>query len=85
MPFLIREGFLFRFAGARRTDMAEYLDLARVSYRLRDDDNLHLGKIKAQLLKAVRIINAGIPQAIALIHTGDKVTVDGYLGIVVVG
>jgi pyruvate,water dikinase len=33
--------------------MAEYLDLARASYRLRDDDNLHLGKITGQFLKAV--------------------------------
>jgi phosphohistidine swiveling domain-containing protein len=27
----------------------------------------------------------GIPQATSLIHTGDSVTVDGYLGIVIVG
>ncbi len=27
----------------------------------------------------------GVPNATALIHTGDEVTVDGYLGIVVVG
>jgi pyruvate,water dikinase len=27
----------------------------------------------------------GIPQATSLIHTGDSVTVDGYLGIVIIG
>jgi phosphoenolpyruvate synthase/pyruvate phosphate dikinase len=27
----------------------------------------------------------GIPDATALIHTGDEITVDGYLGIVTVG
>ena len=27
----------------------------------------------------------GVPDAAALIHTGDEVTVDGYLGIVTVG
>jgi len=32
---------------------AELLDLARVSYRLRDDDNIHLGRIEAQAEAAV--------------------------------
>jgi pyruvate,water dikinase len=49
----LQEQFLARFAGPKRTEMAEYLDLARASYRLRDDDNLHLGKIKAQFIQAV--------------------------------
>jgi rifampicin phosphotransferase len=49
----LQKQFLFRFGGSKRSEMAEYLDLARASYRLRDDDNLHLGKIKAQFLKAV--------------------------------
>jgi pyruvate,water dikinase len=48
-----QEQFLSRFAGPKRGEMAEYLDLARASYRLRDDDNLHLGKIKAQFIQAV--------------------------------
>jgi phosphoenolpyruvate synthase/pyruvate phosphate dikinase len=49
----LQEQFLCRFTGPKRADMAEYLDLARASYRLRDDDNLHLGKIKAQFLQAM--------------------------------
>ncbi len=49
----LKEQFLSRFTGSKRAEMGEYLDLARASYRLRDDDNLHLGKIKAQFLKAV--------------------------------
>ncbi len=49
----LKEQFLSRFTGPKWAEMAEYLDLARASYRLRDDDNLHLGKIKAQFLKAV--------------------------------
>jgi phosphohistidine swiveling domain-containing protein len=32
----------------------ELLDLARSSYRLRDDDNIYLGRIEAQLLAAVQ-------------------------------
>jgi phosphoenolpyruvate synthase/pyruvate phosphate dikinase len=50
----LQKQFLSRFAGAKRAEMAEYLDLARASYRLRDDDNLHLGKIKAQFIQAVK-------------------------------
>ncbi len=49
----LQEQFFSRFAGSKRAEMAEYLDLARASYRLRDDDNLHLGKIKAQFIQAV--------------------------------
>ncbi|MCL6621054.1 MAG: hypothetical protein K6T55_03035 [Syntrophobacterales bacterium] len=49
----LTERFLSRFGGPKRAEMAEYLDLGRASFRLRDDDNLHLGKIKAQFLKAV--------------------------------
>lgn len=49
----LKEQFLARFAGPKRAEMAEYLDLAHASYRLRDDDNLHLGKIKAQFIQAV--------------------------------
>jgi len=48
-----RANFLSQFSGSKRTEMAEYLDLARASYRLRDDDNLHLGRIKGQFLNAV--------------------------------
>jgi phosphohistidine swiveling domain-containing protein len=49
----LREQFLARFSGPKRAEMAEYLDLGRASYRLRDDDNLHLGKIRNQVLRAV--------------------------------
>jgi phosphoenolpyruvate synthase/pyruvate phosphate dikinase len=48
-----QEQFFSRLAESKRAEMAEYLDLARASYRLRDDDNLHLGKIKAQFIQAV--------------------------------
>jgi pyruvate,water dikinase len=49
----LQDHFLSRFTGPKRAEMAEYLDLARASYRLRDDDNLHLGKIKAQFFKTI--------------------------------
>jgi phosphoenolpyruvate synthase/pyruvate phosphate dikinase len=44
--------FLSHFTGEKRAEAEDLLDLARASYRLRDDDNLHLGRIQAQLIKA---------------------------------
>ncbi len=46
--------FLACFPGDERRWAAGLLDLARASYRLRDDDNIHLGRIEAQLRRAVR-------------------------------
>jgi len=51
---ILKEKFLACFAGDKRTQAVEYLDLARTSYQLRDDDNIYLGRIEAQLLAAVR-------------------------------
>jgi rifampicin phosphotransferase len=45
--------FLQRFEGEKRTRAVELLDLARTSYRLRDNDNIHLARIEAQKLAAV--------------------------------
>ena len=45
--------FLNRFAGEERDRAAAMLSLARSSYRLRDDDNIHLGRIEAQLFAAL--------------------------------
>jgi len=47
-----REAFLSRFEGPSRLRAAEMLDLGRASYRLRDNDNIHLGKIEGGLLAA---------------------------------
>ena len=48
-----REAFLARFEGPAKLRAAEILDLGRASYRLRDNDNIHLGKIEGGLLAAV--------------------------------
>jgi pyruvate,water dikinase len=45
--------FLSRFEGEQKQYTIELLDLARASYRLRDDDNIHLGNIQTQLVAAV--------------------------------
>jgi pyruvate,water dikinase len=49
----LRSEFLNHFDGEERNQMADLLDLARASYRLRDDDNIHLGRIEAHMLAAV--------------------------------
>jgi phosphohistidine swiveling domain-containing protein len=51
---VLQQKFLERVQGLQRKEAEELLDLARSSYRLRDDDNIYLGKIEAQLLRAVK-------------------------------
>ena len=49
----LKKDFLDRFDGKRRREAERMLDLARSSYRLRDDDNIHLGRIEARVVEAV--------------------------------
>lgn len=44
--------FLGRFAEDQRAQASDLLDLARTSYRLRDDDNIYLGQVEAELNRA---------------------------------
>jgi pyruvate,water dikinase len=44
---VLHENFLGRFDGKKRIEAEELLDLARASYRLRDDDNIHLARLEA--------------------------------------
>ena len=48
----LRDAFLNHFQGEQRRDAEELLDLAKSSYRLRDDDNIYLGKIEANVAEA---------------------------------
>ena len=50
----LQENFLNSFDDQHKDRARELLDLARSSYRLRDDDNIYLGRIEAQLLAAVQ-------------------------------
>ena len=50
----LQEKFLSSFEGEQKKTALELLDLARSSYQLRDDDNIYLGRIEAQLQSAVR-------------------------------
>ncbi len=47
-----KAAFFDRFDGEERPRAEALLDLARASYRLRDDDNMHIGRIEARLLDA---------------------------------
>jgi pyruvate,water dikinase len=51
-PAVQEERFLAHFAGEGRAQAEELLDLARASYRLRDDDNIHLGRLEEALAQA---------------------------------
>jgi len=48
----LEKRFLAAFSTERRDEATGILDLARASYRLRDDDNLYLGRIEARLVRA---------------------------------
>ena len=50
----LKDQFLDQFEGEQRAQVVELLDLARVSYQLRDDDNIYLGRIEARLLAAIK-------------------------------
>jgi pyruvate,water dikinase len=52
-PGMLEQAFLYRFEVEQRHFAMELIDLARASYRLRDDDNIYLGKIEGQLIAAV--------------------------------
>ena len=56
----LTESFLARFKGKKREEAAEMLDLARASYRLRDDDNIYLGRIESALDQAVVLAEASL-------------------------
>jgi len=45
--------FLSRFEEGEKKFAADLLDLGRASYRLRDDDNIYMGKIQAQIVGGV--------------------------------
>ena len=50
----LTQNFLSRFSGVKQTEAADILDLARASYRLRDDDNIFLGRLEAQKINALQ-------------------------------
>ncbi len=78
-----REVFLSHFTGKKRQEAEEQLDLGRASYRLRDNDNMYIGRVKAQLVKALDELGRRkeqgvfVPRPVA--WSGDVASVIGEL------
>jgi len=72
----LKTAFLDRFEGEERQQAADLLDLARNSYQLRDDDNIHLGRIEAQFLAAVA---AGRQRLARELPDGEKLRLEEIL------
>lgn len=51
---ILQAGFMQCFSSEKKGFAADVLQLGRESFRLRDDDNIHLGRIEARLLEAVQ-------------------------------
>ena len=49
----LAQRFLDHFEGNELREAEALLDLARASYRLRDDDNIYIGRIEAQMMAAI--------------------------------
>ncbi len=49
----LREDYMQSFPPQKKKFAADVLHLGRESYRLRDDDNIHLGRIEARLIESV--------------------------------
>lgn len=61
----LKEMFLSHFKDDERQWASDLLDLARASYRLRDDDNIYLGAVERQMARAVtegrnRLVDRGM-------------------------
>ncbi len=50
---VLQHHFLNSFSDKQKEDALDLLELGRSSYRLRDDDNIYLGRIEAQLIMAL--------------------------------
>jgi phosphoenolpyruvate synthase/pyruvate phosphate dikinase len=68
----LKKKFLSHFEGEHRERAVKLLDLARVSYQLRDDDNIYLGRIEAQLLAANQAARRRVESAM---QSRGKITV----------
>ncbi|MGQ9921868.1 MAG: PEP/pyruvate-binding domain-containing protein [Desulfobacca sp.] len=53
----LTQAFFEKFSGSKRQEAAAILELAQASYRLRDDDNLYLGRLEAQKTAAIQEVH----------------------------
>jgi pyruvate,water dikinase len=52
---MLVEGYLQSFPDDKRLKAQEILELGRASYRLRDDDNIYLGRIEQEVARALEV------------------------------
>jgi phosphohistidine swiveling domain-containing protein len=83
-PSALKQSFLDRFEGQERVHEEELLELARASYRTRDNDNIYLDRIKGQTIMAIddyrrrfskddRITDSDVRRAVDEIRAPDSV------------
>ncbi|WP_440951887.1 PEP/pyruvate-binding domain-containing protein [Methanococcoides sp. FTZ1] len=53
-PQLLKENFFSRFDPKERSYASDLLEIGRASYKLRDDDNIHLGRIEGHYLASLK-------------------------------
>jgi pyruvate,water dikinase len=67
----LKNAFFSRFDGARLEFAQKLLDLGRASYRLRDDDNIFIGRIERQVYRALNEGYSRIRNRITEASLGD--------------
>jgi hypothetical protein len=76
-----REVFLSHFTGKKLQAAEEQLELGWASYRLRDNDNMYIGRVKAQLVKALDELGSrkeqGVFAPLPVTWSGDVASVIG--------
>lgn len=61
----LQEEFIDAFLPEKQNFARQLLDIARASYQLRDNDNIHLAKIEARLIEAQSVARARVDSPIA--------------------
>jgi rifampicin phosphotransferase len=77
-PGALEKEFFEHFQSEESNFAADLLDLGRASYRLRDDDNVSLGRLESQLNKAVRegerrLVNRGLISRGAVLEVSELI------------
>ena len=75
----LEKNYLEKMIEAGREDGPLLLDMGRISYKLRDDDNIMLGKLRGELYRAEAELNQRRPEAPKKkSHTNPPVDIPGF-------
>ncbi len=81
-PGKLEEQFLKAAGPARQDEAASWLRIGRLSWRLRDDDNILLGRLEHQLLQTMREAMAVLVEHGLLDAVGDRVVLEDWEALV---